>query len=150
VRRGIAAVERGALTLHKRDPAGRHGWKAPFQWYERCFGASGWKDGRRPRRTLQREEAERSDLLRVAACVLSGEEEDGWASICPRVEMVVRLGAVRNPFSSLFLVLRLIFVFIQSKPRDINSLRLTDAPSNGAGHAQTPTRITPPPAEALR
>jgi hypothetical protein len=113
------------------------------------------RESRAGRRTLQREEAERSDLLRVAACVLRarvgtvasawsyGEETAGLAGM--PVEMVVRLGAVRKPF--LHLPFHLIFVFI---PRQTNEegpsihSRFPDAPSNGAGHAQTPTRIVPP------
>jgi hypothetical protein len=68
----------------------------------------------------------------------------GWLAGMP-VEMVVRLGAVRKPF--LHFPLHLIFVFI---PRQTNEegpsihSRFPDAPSNGAGHAQTPTRIVPP------
>jgi hypothetical protein len=122
--------------------------------------ASGWKDGRRPRSRVRVEQAERpcsekKHLLRVAACVLKarvgtvasawsyGEETAGLAGM--PVEMVVRLGAVRKPF--LHFPFHLIFVFISRQTNEegpsIHS-RFPDAPSNGAGHAQTPTRILPP------
>ena len=124
--------------------------------------ASGWKDGRRPRSRVRVEQAEgpcsekkQRDLTccglprvswrvgTVASAWSYGEETAGLAGM--PVEMVVRLGAVRKPF--LHLPFHLIFVFI---PRQTNEegpsihSRFPDAPSNGAGHAQTPTRIVPP------
>jgi hypothetical protein len=90
VRRGIAAVAGRVRSSHhssisteradrlaQKPPSDSNGTRDPSG--TSC--ASGWKDGRRPRsrakessrlRTLQQREAERSDLLRVAACVLSG------------------------------------------------------------------------------